>query len=129
MRSMTKSPLALAREALQIAKAGLNSYSSKFSPRRYTQHQLFAVLVLRQFLKTDYRGHHPNAQGLVGPASNLGPAGSTSLFYLVLRRAKAAKKRAFESLLNAVFDRAEGLGMLSEKPEGAIGAVTRRDMG
>ena len=26
------------------------------SPKRYTQHQLFAILVLRQFFKTDYRG-------------------------------------------------------------------------
>jgi hypothetical protein len=25
-------------------------------PRRYTQHQLFALLVLREFLKVDYRG-------------------------------------------------------------------------
>ena len=56
MRSMTKSPLALAKEALLIAKAGLNPYSSKYSPRRYTQPQIFAILVLRQFLKTDYRG-------------------------------------------------------------------------
>ena len=56
MRAMTKSPLALAKEAFQIAQAGLNPYSSKYSPRRYTQHQIFAILILRQFLKTDYRG-------------------------------------------------------------------------
>ena len=27
-----------------------------FSPKNYTQHQLFAVLVLKSFLKTDYCG-------------------------------------------------------------------------
>ena len=55
-RSMTKSPLALAQKALQVAKASLEAYSNKYSPRRYTQHQLFTILVLRQFFKTDYRG-------------------------------------------------------------------------
>jgi hypothetical protein len=34
----------------------LRPYASKFSPRRYTQPQLFACLVLKTFFKTDYRG-------------------------------------------------------------------------
>ena len=32
------------------------AYSSKFSRRDFTQHQLFALAVLKTFLKTDYRG-------------------------------------------------------------------------
>jgi hypothetical protein len=56
MRSMTKSPLALAREAYQLGQAALEPYSGKYSPHRFTQAQLFAILVLRQFFKTDYRG-------------------------------------------------------------------------
>ena len=32
------------------------AYSSPFSRKDFTQHQLFAILVLRQFFKTDYRG-------------------------------------------------------------------------
>ena len=55
-RPMTKSPLQLARMALSVAQESIPAYSSKFSPRRYTQHQLFALLALREFLKTDYRG-------------------------------------------------------------------------
>jgi hypothetical protein len=55
-RPMTKSPLALARMALSVARESIPAYSSKFSPRRYTQHQLFALLALREFLKVDYRG-------------------------------------------------------------------------
>ncbi|HEU4394361.1 MAG TPA: transposase, partial [Planctomycetota bacterium] len=31
-------------------------YSSRFSRKEYTQHQHFAILVLKQFFKTDYRG-------------------------------------------------------------------------
>ena len=53
---MTKSPRAVAREALRIASDALPAYSSKFSRRDYTQHQLFALAVLKTFLKTDYRG-------------------------------------------------------------------------
>jgi hypothetical protein len=55
-RGMTKSPVRLAREAMRIAQAALPAYSSPFSPRKFTQHQLFAALILKQFFKTDYRG-------------------------------------------------------------------------
>ncbi len=48
--------MAIARMALEIGQESLPVYSSKFSPRRFTQAQLFACLVLMQFFKTDYRG-------------------------------------------------------------------------
>lgn len=53
---MTKSPRAVAREALRLAKDALPAYSSKYSRKDFTQHQLFAVLALKTFLRTDYRG-------------------------------------------------------------------------
>lgn len=53
---MTKSPRAVAREALRLAQEVLPAYSSKYSRKDFTQHQLFAILVLKTFLKTDYRG-------------------------------------------------------------------------
>lgn len=56
MRTMTKSPVALAKQTMRIAKAALPDYSSVYSRHDFTQHQLFAILILRQFLKTDYRG-------------------------------------------------------------------------
>lgn len=56
MRTMTKSPVALARQAIRMAKVALPDYSCASSRHDFTQHQLFAILVLRQFLKTDYRG-------------------------------------------------------------------------
>src|SRR5262245_23649532 len=55
-RPMTKSPRAVAREALRLAQAALPTYSSKYSRQDYTQHQLFALLALKTFFKTDYRG-------------------------------------------------------------------------
>jgi hypothetical protein len=53
---MTKSPRAVAKEALRLAQESLPAYSSKFSRKDYTQHQLFALLALKTFFKTDYRG-------------------------------------------------------------------------
>jgi hypothetical protein len=55
-RTMTKSPRAVAREALRLAQDVLPAYSSKFSRQDFTQHQLFALLALKTFFKTDYRG-------------------------------------------------------------------------
>lgn len=69
---MTKSPVALATEALRTAKAGLAMYSSRYSRKDFTQHQLFAILVLRTFFKTDYRGIVQLLQDLPDLAKHLG---------------------------------------------------------
>ena len=53
---MTKSPRAVAREALELARQALPPYSAVRSRKDFTQHQRFAVLALKAFLKTDYRG-------------------------------------------------------------------------
>ena len=53
---MTKSPRAVAQEALRLARETLPPYSSARSRKDFTSHQLFAVLALKTFLKTDYRG-------------------------------------------------------------------------
>ena len=44
------------RDRLKIARASLPAHSHKNSPKKFTQHQLFACLVLKNFLRTDYRG-------------------------------------------------------------------------
>src|SRR3712207_9457793 len=56
MRRMSKSALRVAREALAVGRAALPPYGSRFSRHDYTQPQLFALLMLKQFLRTDYRG-------------------------------------------------------------------------
>src|SRR5581483_1782443 len=55
-RPMTKSPRRVAREALAVAREALPAYTCRTSRRDFTQPQLFAVLALKAFLKTDYRG-------------------------------------------------------------------------
>ena len=54
--AMTKSPMALAKMALKTAQEVLLPYSNLRSRHDFTQAQIFAILALRQFFKTDYRG-------------------------------------------------------------------------
>ena len=56
MSRTTKSATEFARETLETARRALPDYSSPFSPRKFTQPQLLAMLALRQFFKLDYRG-------------------------------------------------------------------------
>jgi hypothetical protein len=53
---MTKSPLAVAREALAVGERSLPAQANKYSRKDYTLAQLFALLILRKFFRTDYRG-------------------------------------------------------------------------
>jgi hypothetical protein len=53
---MTKSALAVAEHALATARDALPRYAARTSRKDYTQHQLFALLAVRQFLTLDYRG-------------------------------------------------------------------------
>jgi hypothetical protein len=56
MSKMTKSPVKVARLALEVGAQVLRPYAHQYSPKVFTQPQLFAGLVLKTFFKTDYRG-------------------------------------------------------------------------
>jgi Transposase DDE domain len=72
MAITSKSPLAVVKVALATARRGLPVYSHACSPKKFTQHQLFACLVLKNFLKSDYRGvtahlvDHPTLREVLG---------------------------------------------------------------
>jgi len=46
----------VAQAAYRIAKSSLPEYAHRYSPKKFTQPQLFTCLVLKIFFKTDYRG-------------------------------------------------------------------------
>jgi hypothetical protein len=52
----SKSTLIVAREALQAGQESLPDYRHPKSPKKFTQPQLFACLVVKEFRKLDYRG-------------------------------------------------------------------------
>ena len=56
MSTTSKSPRKVAAVALAIGTRTLPTYSHRCSRKDFTQPQLFACLVLRQFFRTDYRG-------------------------------------------------------------------------
>lgn len=56
MSQTSKSPSAVARTAYAAAKVSLPAYTHLKSPKKFTQHQLVACLVLKEFFTTDYRG-------------------------------------------------------------------------
>ena len=55
MSSTTKSPRRVLEFAHAIGVGALAKYSHKFSPQKFTQPQLFACWVLKEFLRLDYR--------------------------------------------------------------------------
>ena len=52
----SKSPKRVLVEAFAVAEASLPAYSHRFSPKKFTLHQLFACLVLKDFYNLTYRG-------------------------------------------------------------------------
>ena len=55
MSTTSKSPLRVLRAAHQIGARRLRRYWHRFSPQKFTLAQLFACLVLKEFLRLDYR--------------------------------------------------------------------------
>src|SRR5262245_66433343 len=56
MSVTSKSPQKILLTGYLIGKLALPDYAHKCSPKTYTQPQLFACLVLKEFLHRDYRG-------------------------------------------------------------------------
>jgi hypothetical protein len=52
----SKSPRRVLQVAYDAACEALPAHRHRFSPKKFTQHQLLACLVLKQFLRLDYRG-------------------------------------------------------------------------
>lgn len=56
MSRTSKSPKAVLITAHRVAQQALPAYRHPCSPKKFTQHQLFACLALKAMLKLDYRG-------------------------------------------------------------------------
>ena len=56
MQRTTKSPRKVTLEAFELAQRTIPAFSHRFSPKKFTQHELFALLVLKTHQQQDYRG-------------------------------------------------------------------------
>lgn len=64
--------------------------------------------------------YNSNAKGLFGSTQNPKSQENPALFHALLCRKTAGKKRAFENLLNAIFQQASDIGLLQKQPLAAI---------
>lgn len=123
MRAMTKSPLRLAEVALAVGKSALPAYSSKFSRKDFTQPQLFALLVLRKFVKADYRAMEALTYEWSDLRKLLGLKKVPHFSTLCYAEERLMGDGSFPKLLKAVTAKAKGLGLIGKKPEAAIDAT------
>ena len=114
----------MAREALAVAEAALPRFASRFSRKDgYPLPQLFAVLVVRKFLRQDYRGieallgEWSDLRAAIGLANRV-PDHST----LCLAEAKLAE-RGLSTGCSLPASRGAALGLLDDAAGGADAAA------
>jgi hypothetical protein len=102
----SKSPKRVLVEALKVAEASLPAYSHRFSPKKFTLHQLFACLVLKDFYGLTYRG----VSGLLADGDSLAAAIGLKTIPHWTTLQKAADRlllsRSFRRLLSTTVERA-----------------------
>jgi hypothetical protein len=111
----SKSPKRVLAEALAVAEASLPRYSHRFSPRVFTQHQLFACLVLKDFYDLTYRG----TVGLLADSDSLREAIGLEKapHFTTLQKAadRLLVKKSFRRLITATVQRARKAKLLGRR--------------
>ena len=111
----TKSPLRVAVWAYEIGKQALPAYSCEKSNHLYTQHQLFALLILKQFFQEDYRG----LIGIISDFSDIQKVLELQTIPHFTTLQKASKRllssKKVQKLLKATIKVAQNIEILKEK--------------
>ena len=111
------SPIAVIREAWEIAQATMKPYSHRNSPKKFTQHQLFAVLVLKEFYRTTYRG----VWGILKDSSDLREAIELrhTPHWTTIQKAgdRLLGSRRIERLISETIERAIATGKMKARPK------------
>jgi len=111
----SKSPRRVLQVAYEAARDALPAHRHKFSPKRFTQPQLLACLVLKEFLRLDYRGFaahltdHPDLWDLI----DLKAVPHYTTFQKAATRLLAAVPG--RKMFDAVLERARGAGVLKRR--------------
>src|SRR3954454_2545002 len=104
--TMSKSPRRVLQVAYEAALDALPAHRHRFSPKKFTQPQLLACLVLKEFLRLDYRGfaaHLADHPDLAWSIDLKAVPHYTTFQKAAARLLKAAPARA---MFDAVLDRA-----------------------
>jgi Transposase DDE domain len=111
----SKRPKQVLIEALAVAEASLPAYSHRFSPKKFTLHQLFACLVLKDFYNLTYRG----TVGLLADSDSLAQAIGlvTVPHFTTLQKAadRLLVEKSFRRLITATVERARKAKLLGRR--------------
>lgn len=111
----SKRPKRVLAEALAAAAASLPLYSHRYSPKKFTLHQLFACLVLKDFYNLTYRG----VTGLLADCDSLTAVLGLSAVPHFTTLQKAADRllveRRFSRLLSATVRRAQSMKLVGRR--------------
>ena len=136
MSTTSKSPRKVALVALAVAKNALPAYAHRFSPKKFTQHQLFACLVLKAFFKTDYRGIEAMLKDLPDLRKAIGL--QTIPYFTTLQKAarrmliSVSANRLLDATIGLAMKRRRGVGLAAVDSSGLVGLaglLSRRKMG
>ena len=111
----SKSPKKIAAVAYATAQQSLPEYAHRFSPHKYTQHQIVALLVLKEFFKKDYRG----ISAILEDSSDLRNILELNVVphYTTLQKAAARmlNKKNIRKLITSTVNRAQKARVLPKK--------------
>ncbi|MEM6328827.1 MAG: transposase [Planctomycetota bacterium] len=113
----SRSPKAVLCEAYSTALFALPAYSHRCSPKKFTQHQLFACLVLKDFYNLSYRA----TAAMLVDCSDLREAVRLERVPHFSTLEKAAKRllvsASFNRLLATTIERAKAYRLIKPRPK------------
>ncbi len=110
-----KSTLTVARMALQAAKQALGQYSHIKSPRKFTQPQLFACLIIKELRRLDYRGIQVMLSEWSDLRQCLGLKRVPHFTTLCAASKRLLKKPVAEKILSSILQQCRDLGLLKDR--------------
>lgn len=108
----SKSTLTVARMALEAAKAAMDDYSHRKSPRKFTQPQLLACLVVKEIRNLDYRGIHVLLSEWSDLRHVLCLTRIPHFTTLCAASKRILQKRTSDALLQSILQRCKDAGLL-----------------
>ena len=117
----SKSTLTVARMALEAAQQALDEYSHSKSPRKFTQPQLLACLVVKEHLRLDYRGINVILSEWSDLRRCLGLQRVPHFTTLCAASKRILRKRTTEELLRSILQQCRDLELL--KPCSKLAAI------
>jgi len=108
----SKSTLTVARMALEAAKAAMDDYSHRKSPRKFTQPQLLACLIVKEIRNLDYRGIHVMLKEWSDLRRVLGLTRIPHFTTLCAASKRILRKKTSDALLQSILQCCKNAGLL-----------------